>query len=904
MSVYGVLRSSDTVFLLEELATSVGRDETCDLRLESRGISKFHAQITFRPGGIDPTITDLGSSNGTFVNDEKITVRDAHLLSHGDLVRFSAYEKVSYRFELPGDASGIRHAPDHSSGQQRQHARSPPRAAVSDPSTAAPAAPFVPARPHAPGRRPDDLEGPDRGDLASAALPGVRRAVESLEGLYGQLLKARSSANALAGRPLPGGSGAQNPAEQSPGSSERALEKLLQRAEQLSALNIPEELRRLEEPDMLENAVPAERVLPKAKKQQKQEIQEMQEEDSGLAGDLEVKAAALRRRLVDFQDLAPHSAGGGSSGGEIGRETVPLLSHWREQVSSQDSLGRADSADVLRALLRAERASGELQRGEAACGRRWAALSQEGRQLSETGRSLRAAAQKVQSRRADVHAAAGAQRREAWGQLAAAATAAGSDQEQQAAVERVQQQLLELDAAVQAMQSEIGEREEQLSKLSAKRRQAEQRRELMEKLSVEGASDSGHPEASQASVDDIVDLELGVEELLWQLFQVEERRRRAEEQLPTNSHQPLADAPVPPFSASGSGMHNPDDASATFWQPSVPQTADDMHEAHFPATLPEESEDAEPPPALRPPPRPPLPPAVADLCERLAMPRDERRQLERERRGRGRSASPSRRPVCEQQQEQQEQQDRQEQEPQSTPQEQHEQKQDQRAQQQINEHEQQHQAQLAPHQPWPANAANTQGEVAGYPPANNGLWQPALPLPPTEPRLPGPGGSSALPSLPAPPSGQACPAAPGQPPFRRSVLDSQDFHEVGDSGTSQPWMGLGIGQFEAPVATQPRLPVPDGHRDTQPQLWDALPCAPVDGPLRSEGPGSFHPGALGVRGPSELTGPGFQGLPVLPPDVSPHAYAAAPGKQAHEGNNTAETQPYTVRAVSLQWDDE
>lgn len=69
--------------------TVVGRDAGCGIRLErDEFASARHARIEPLPDGV--RIEDLGSTNGTFVNDAKVT--NPRRLSAGDVVRIGATE--------------------------------------------------------------------------------------------------------------------------------------------------------------------------------------------------------------------------------------------------------------------------------------------------------------------------------------------------------------------------------------------------------------------------------------------------------------------------------------------------------------------------------------------------------------------------------------------------------------------------------------------------------------------------------------------------------------------------------------------------------------------------------------------------------------------------------------------
>jgi pSer/pThr/pTyr-binding forkhead associated (FHA) protein len=71
-------------FVLVEGATaSIGRSPDNDIGIPERHVSRQHAVVTFRDGVF--MINDLGSANGTFVNDRRLT--GPFPLAHGDVIR-------------------------------------------------------------------------------------------------------------------------------------------------------------------------------------------------------------------------------------------------------------------------------------------------------------------------------------------------------------------------------------------------------------------------------------------------------------------------------------------------------------------------------------------------------------------------------------------------------------------------------------------------------------------------------------------------------------------------------------------------------------------------------------------------------------------------------------------------
>ena len=82
----------------------IGRNPSCDILLEGDRVSRLHARILVDADGA--AIEDLASSNGVYVNDERI-VGGARRLLEGDCVRLGEIEiLVSYEAAPIGDASG------------------------------------------------------------------------------------------------------------------------------------------------------------------------------------------------------------------------------------------------------------------------------------------------------------------------------------------------------------------------------------------------------------------------------------------------------------------------------------------------------------------------------------------------------------------------------------------------------------------------------------------------------------------------------------------------------------------------------------------------------------------------------------------------------------------------------
>jgi pSer/pThr/pTyr-binding forkhead associated (FHA) protein len=73
--------------LLETFRVAIGRHDSNDLRFNSRNVSNYHAEILIEPEGL--VLHDLGSTNGTYVNEERVRRRK---LAHGDRIRIGGNE--------------------------------------------------------------------------------------------------------------------------------------------------------------------------------------------------------------------------------------------------------------------------------------------------------------------------------------------------------------------------------------------------------------------------------------------------------------------------------------------------------------------------------------------------------------------------------------------------------------------------------------------------------------------------------------------------------------------------------------------------------------------------------------------------------------------------------------------
>jgi Inner membrane component of T3SS, cytoplasmic domain len=82
------------VFPLSGTSMVVGRQPECEICINSEEVSRRHAELRLTGDGV--SVEDLGSANGTYINDKKIT---RELMRPGDELRF---DTIRFMLLSPG----------------------------------------------------------------------------------------------------------------------------------------------------------------------------------------------------------------------------------------------------------------------------------------------------------------------------------------------------------------------------------------------------------------------------------------------------------------------------------------------------------------------------------------------------------------------------------------------------------------------------------------------------------------------------------------------------------------------------------------------------------------------------------------------------------------------------------
>ncbi len=84
-------------FPLEKVELVMGREPGVEIQIDSPGVSRRHARLSLQSGQY--FLHDLGSSNGTFLNGERLG--QARPLKHGDQIRLGRTVTLEYQSEEP-----------------------------------------------------------------------------------------------------------------------------------------------------------------------------------------------------------------------------------------------------------------------------------------------------------------------------------------------------------------------------------------------------------------------------------------------------------------------------------------------------------------------------------------------------------------------------------------------------------------------------------------------------------------------------------------------------------------------------------------------------------------------------------------------------------------------------------
>jgi predicted component of type VI protein secretion system len=93
---------------VDEPVAVVGRDASCQIRIDNLGISRTHCQLIKR--GDDFVIQDMGSANGTYVNGKRI---EEHVLKDGNEILLGKY---ALKFSLEDVAAAAPEKPKTEAG--------------------------------------------------------------------------------------------------------------------------------------------------------------------------------------------------------------------------------------------------------------------------------------------------------------------------------------------------------------------------------------------------------------------------------------------------------------------------------------------------------------------------------------------------------------------------------------------------------------------------------------------------------------------------------------------------------------------------------------------------------------------------------------------------------------------
>jgi predicted component of type VI protein secretion system len=122
-----------TVFELTREVSTIGRDVTNEVVIGDAEVSRQHARLTRTPGGY--VLEDLGSTNGTFVNSERLMA--PRVLKPGDMIAFGENVNLMFDAVAPEAAATVASPAESPATVEPQQAPPPRKAPAQAPAVAA-----------------------------------------------------------------------------------------------------------------------------------------------------------------------------------------------------------------------------------------------------------------------------------------------------------------------------------------------------------------------------------------------------------------------------------------------------------------------------------------------------------------------------------------------------------------------------------------------------------------------------------------------------------------------------------------------------------------------------------------------------------------------------------------------
>lgn len=100
---YFVPASGPPVQLDMNVRFVLGRDARASLPIQSQDVSRRHAEVVWAGDPAQPSLRDIASKHGTYLNGKRLAKDEEAELRHGDSVQLAGSFTCSYRFATPPD---------------------------------------------------------------------------------------------------------------------------------------------------------------------------------------------------------------------------------------------------------------------------------------------------------------------------------------------------------------------------------------------------------------------------------------------------------------------------------------------------------------------------------------------------------------------------------------------------------------------------------------------------------------------------------------------------------------------------------------------------------------------------------------------------------------------------------